>query len=200
MRKPHLERSSEIIQSTLELAAEQGVQKVTTHAIANRVGIAQPTIFRHFKTRDAILRAVIDWASVALFRILEGVSSEDVPAEERLERLLGRQFAFVAKHKGMPRLLFSERLHLEDPKLKAAIRRVMNTYATCVGEILRDGVAKGRFREDLEPEQTACFIVASIQGLLLRWSICDFCFSLEDEGEALWPNIWSAIRRPDGSD
>ena len=51
MGKPQEERRKEIVQATMDLAAEQGIKKVTTQAIADKVGIAQPTVFRHFKTR-----------------------------------------------------------------------------------------------------------------------------------------------------
>lgn len=193
LRKNHEARQAEIIQGALEVASEQGLGNVTTQAIADRVGIAQPTIFRHFKNRDAIFRAAMETIAGALFKALEGIFVAEVPADVRLQRMLERQLKFVAKQRGVPRLLFSDRLHLEDPELKATVRRIMSEYTDRLAGIVADGVASGRFRPDLEAESTARFIAATIQGVLMRWSISDFSFSLEQEARPLWEFLWRGL-------
>jgi AcrR family transcriptional regulator len=191
-RKSHETRREEIIQSALELAAETGTKKVTAQAIADRVGIAQPTVFRHFKNRSAIFRGAMEWIANALFGVLEGVNG-DAPADERLRKLLGRQLAFIGKRRGVARLLFSDRLHLEDPELKLTVRRIMERYMGHLETIVRDGVESGCFRHSLEPAETSRFIAATVQGLVMRWSIYDFEFRLDDQAEALWHFLEPAL-------
>lgn len=185
-RKSHEERKAEIIQGALELVSETGVKEVTAQAIADRIGIAQPTIFRHFKSRDAIFRAAMEWVSKALFAVLEGLNQAGGPADERLQKLLSRQLKFVSKQKGLPRLLFSDRLHLEDPELKATVRRIMDRYIAHLQDIIQSGIDSGEFRKDLDPALTARLIAATIQGLIMRWSIYEFSFNLEEEAPVLW--------------
>lgn len=60
MGKPTEARRAEIIEGALAVAAERGVNRVTTQAIADQVGIAPSAIFRHFKSRDEILSAAIN--------------------------------------------------------------------------------------------------------------------------------------------
>lgn len=192
-RKSSEERREEIVEAVLELAAERGVKQVTTQAIAERVGIAQPTIFRHFKTRDAILHAALEWIGKGMLAALTPILAGGGPADERLRQLLRRQLQFISRRKGMPRLLFSERLHLEDPQLKAVVLRIMEAYMGRVAKLLRGGVAEGRFRADLDPEETAALIVALIQGLVMRWSLTDFAMPLEAQGEAIWRLLGPAL-------
>lgn len=185
-RKSHETRREEIILSALDLAAETGTKKVTAQAIADRVGIAQPTVFRHFKNRSAIFRGAMEWIANALFAVLEKGNGSDAPADERLHKLLGRQLAFIGKRRGVARMLFSDRLHLEDPQLKLTVRRIMERYMGHLEVIIRDGVESGCFCRSLDPVETSHFIAAMVQGLVMRWSIYDFEFCLEDEAEALW--------------
>lgn len=187
------ERKEEIVEVALELAAEQGIKNVTTQAIADRVGIAQPTIFRHFKTRDAIFLAAIEWISGQLFKALGSFFTGDLPADERLRRLLNRQLNLVSGTRGIARVLFSDRLHSEAPELKAAVRGVMDRYARHVAELIREGARTGRFRSDIDPEEAARLIMAMIQGLVMRWSIHEFEFSLEKQGESIWNFVWPAL-------
>lgn len=193
MGKKHEERKEEIIQGALELAAEQGVKRVTTQAIADRVGIAQPTIFRHFPNRDAIFGAAIEGVAAALFKILGRHFEGPEPADERLHAVVVRHLEFIDRRHGIPRVLFSDRLHSESPGLKAVVQRIMGRYTGRLARLLEEGVAEGRFREDLDPEEAARHIFALIQGTLMRWSISDFSFSLAEEAERLWGFIRAGV-------
>jgi AcrR family transcriptional regulator len=193
MRKSGEERREEIVQAVLDLAAEQGVKQVTTQAIADRVGIAQPTVFRHFKTRDAILRAALEWIGKGLLTVVTPILAGRGPADVRLRQLLTRQLQFISQRKGLPRLLFSERLHLEDPELKAVVRRIMENYTDRVSMLLAEGVAEGCFCSDLDTDETARLIVSLVQGLVMRWSITDFEMPLEAQGDAVWRLLEPAL-------
>ncbi|HSH30028.1 MAG TPA: TetR family transcriptional regulator [Thiohalobacter sp.] len=195
-RKSHEERKDEIIRGALELAGETGVKEVTAQAIADRVGIAQPTIFRHFKTRDAIFRGAMEWIANMLFGVLEGFDDTGEPADARLRKLIQRQLTLVSKQRGIPRLLLSDRLHLEDAALKQTVRRIMARYTAYLESILRDGVESGRFRAELDTQATARWIAAIVQGLIMRWSIHDFGFNLEDQAPELWRFLEPALMEP----
>jgi AcrR family transcriptional regulator len=195
MGKPHKERKLEIIQSTLALAAELGVKKVTTQAIADRVGVAQATIFRHFKTRDSIFSDAIEWLAGQLFKTLSGCFSSDAPPDQRLQQLIGKQLRFISEHKGLPRLLFSDRLHLESPVLKKAIQKIMTRYTREVAKLIQEGIDSDLFRADLDAGKTAYHIAALMQGLVMRWSIYDFNFDLEQEADEVWDFINQSVRK-----
>ncbi len=178
----------------MELSVEKGLKKLTTQAIADRVGIAQPTIFRHFKSRDEIFTAVITWVGESLFKVIGGIFSGPGPADDRLHQLILKQLAFMNKRRAIPRVLFSDRLHLESPQLKAVVQSMMDGYVQNLTRLLEQGVEEGTFRHDLEPQQAARYIVATIQGLVMRWSVYEFNFSLEKEAEPLWQFLWPSIK------
>lgn len=195
MGKPQEERRKEIVQATMELTAEQGIKKVTTQAIADRVGIAQPTIFRHFKTREAIFSAVIGWISENLFKAISKGANPDAPADEKLQHLLQRQLSFISKHRAIPKVLFSDLLHLESPKLKEALQHIMSSYINRVTELLKEGIENDLFRSDLDADETARYLTAMIQGLILRWSIYEYSFPLEKEADLIWKFLQPSLRK-----
>lgn len=195
MRKSGEQRREEIVQAVIELAAESHSGQITAQAIADRVGIAQPTVFRHFKNRDGILEAVAQWIARNLLGTVNSVATGTGPADGRLRLLLARQLSFVASHPGLPRLLFSERLHEENARLKQAVRTIMNDYTTILSGLLREGIVDGTFRSDLEVEQTARLILAMIQGLVMRWSIHDFEFDLPGQADVIWHLLERALTR-----
>ncbi|HSP80265.1 MAG TPA: TetR family transcriptional regulator [Myxococcaceae bacterium] len=196
MRKSHEERQEDIIRAVIELAAAEDVKDVTTQAIADRVGIAQPTVFRHFPSRDAIFLATINWISQGVFKALEELAANGQPPDERLRRLLERQLQLISRHRGIPRILFSDRLHAEASSLRERMMAVMATYEKHLVGLLTEGRQEGCFREDLEPQEAARMILALIQGLMMRWSLSNFAFPLEQQAETLWRFLWPALAPP----
>lgn len=54
------DRKGEIIQATLELAAENGLGTVSMQQIADKVGITKPSLYNHFSSRDEIVEAMYE--------------------------------------------------------------------------------------------------------------------------------------------
>ena len=197
MGKPHAQRQSEIIQSALALAAEVGVSNVTTQAIADRVGIAQATVFRHFESRDAIFSGAIEWLAKQLFEDLAPCfESTDLPADTRLEMVIQRQLNLISRHRGLPRLLFSDRLHMESSRLKESVQKIVSRYLGNLTILIEDGVNSGCFRAELDAHKTATMVAALIQGTVMRWSLFDFKFKLEDESAEIQSFVIHSLLRP----
>ena len=60
---PAEERRTATVETVVKLAAEQNPADITTTAIAERMGLTQGALFRHFPTKEAILEATMSWVS-----------------------------------------------------------------------------------------------------------------------------------------
>ena len=54
-------RKEEILLATLELAAEKGLDNVSTSMIAERVGIKKPPLYNHFSSKEEIVKAMYQY-------------------------------------------------------------------------------------------------------------------------------------------
>ena len=187
MGMKHEERQADIVQGTIDLCAEEGVGKITTQGIANRIGVAQATIFKHFKNRDDVFAAVLRWLSGQMFKTIEGeFKKADTSDSQRLQTILTKQLNFANKNRALPRILFSDRLHSDSSVLKGIVQNVLRRYIEALTELIKEGQVSGEFATDIDPLQAAEHIAASIQGTLMRWSINDFNFDLPAQAEQLY--------------
>ncbi len=62
------DRKREIIQATLELAAENGLGTVSMQQIADRVGITKASLYNHYSSREEIVEA--------MYEVLRNISKE----------------------------------------------------------------------------------------------------------------------------
>jgi len=184
MRKSHEERKEEIIHATLDLAAtDNKIKKITTQAIADTLGISQPTIFKHFKTSDKLFSAVFEWVASKIFNGFDKIlSNKDDTPDIRLDKLIKAQLSFIANHPGVPRLIFSNQVYHGSAKLKTVVQTLMAQYNQTIKSLIIEGIESGHYRATLNPKDTATLISTTMQGLLVRWSIHDFNFDIEQEG------------------
>jgi hypothetical protein len=70
----------------------------------------------------------------------------------------------------------------------------MNRYTTEVTKLIQTGIESGDFRDDLNAEKTAYYIAALMQGLVMRWSVFNFNFDLEQEADDVWDFIENSLR------
>jgi AcrR family transcriptional regulator len=193
MGKPSEQRQEEIVMSTIELCAEQGVNKITTQVIADRVGVAQATIFKHFKTRDEVFEAVLRWLSGRMFKAVEPMFKSKYSADVRLQNIIRKQLDFASRHKALPRILFSDRLHSDSSVLKGIVQQVMARMTEAFTQLIHDGLESGAFASKQSPEAMAKLVVSTMQGTLMRWSIHDYSYELQDEGPALYEYYMQAL-------
>lgn len=58
-----LHRKDSLILTTIEVLDELGIQELSTREIARRQGVSEATLFRHYKTKNDLLLAVLDYKS-----------------------------------------------------------------------------------------------------------------------------------------
>lgn len=74
-----------------------------------------------FKAREAIFSAALSWIVENMFAAVGPHFTTDEPADIRLHAIITTQLDFVSKNRGLPRLLFSDRLHMESEELKGIV-------------------------------------------------------------------------------
>lgn len=162
-------RREEIVEATLDLLAEVPVADLTTRGIAKRVGVSQPALFRHFRSREQILLAVVELVRGRLGAVAAGVLEADLPADAKLERLAAALLAHVESNPGLPRLLFSDLA--DDDAVGRALRQLVASQAALVAELVQQGREAELFATHVEPRDAATLFVGMVQGLVLQWEL-----------------------------
>ena len=169
-RPPHLpadERRAATVQAVVDLAAEQNPAEITTAAIADRMGLTQGALFRHFPTKDAILEAAMSWVSERLLaRIDEAAAAASAGAS--LEAMFMAHIDFVAKHPGVPRMLFESLQRLGETLAKRMVQTLIRRYEQRLRRIMEAGKEQGELDAGLDVDAAAVLFIGTIQGLVMQ--------------------------------
>lgn len=188
------ERQSEIIRVSIELAADKGVDSVTTQDMANAMNLTQGAIFRHFATKDDIWVAVIEWVRERLMKVLDKAAADASNPLQSIELMFFAHIAFINKHPAIPRLLFSELLHKKNSKLRQLIEGIIAGYEAKVAGLLELGKAQSLVSADLDSQSAAVLYIGMIQGLVMQSSIFGGKQSLQHAAEKIFPVYLQGIQ------
>lgn len=186
-------RRAQIVAAALELLGDVPLDRLTTRDIAAVVGVSQPALFRHFRSREALLLAVVDAAREDLGRVVQQVLAhhpEPLAACLALARALGR---YTDTHPGLPRLLFAD-VTEQVPEVQAALSQLVGMQRGLVAERVAAGQERGTVRPDVDPEAAGTLFVGMIQGLVLQARM-EGTGSLSSRLEAVLP-LWQAAVAP----
>jgi AcrR family transcriptional regulator len=182
-RKSAGDRKAELVTAAIRLAAEVGPDRVTTQMLADAVGISQPAVFRHFPAKADIWTAVGEEITRALWQEDMGGGAEDPLAA--LMRLVERNLDHIARSPAIPAILFSRELHVGNEALRRHFESLMQRRRAGFAAIVRQAQARKQIADGIEADDLAALILATIQGLAMRWSLENRGFDLPREGGRL---------------
>jgi AcrR family transcriptional regulator/uncharacterized protein (DUF2249 family) len=188
------ERRGQIVEATLALLADTPADRITTRQVAREVGISQPALFRHFRSRDEILEAAVAHTRVQLEKLASGaLAREDTPLES-VRALVRGLVDHVARTPGMPRLLFYDVATGEDARYHGPLKHLVSMQRALLGELVRRAQGAGAVSRAVDPTRAAGLLVAVLQGAMLQWQLSDRESPLEEMVEPAL-DFWLAALR-----
>lgn len=189
------ERRAATVQAVVDLAAERNPSDITTTAIAQRMGLTQGALFRHFPTKEAILLAVMSWVTERLLARVDKAAEGAASPVAVLEAVFMTHVDFVTEHPGVPRIIFGE---LQRPG-ETPPKQMVQSSIRCYGERLRRqieaGKALGELDAGLDVDAAATLFIGTIQGLVMQSLLAGDVARIRRDA----PGVFAIYRRGIGS-
>jgi AcrR family transcriptional regulator len=151
-RQPVQGRSRQTVARILDAAAdlieEDGVEAATTRAIAERAGVAYPSLYRFFADREEILAQLLERHLADLDAFVEATERtwQIISIEDLVNRELDVHIAYYRHHPGFVRLWYNGRT---SRTVVAQVRRRNRPLAKRMQDIL---VSHGLISADTDPQ------------------------------------------------
>lgn len=167
-RKPPTgQRRTQILETIAQMLDAEQPERITTAALAARLGLSEAALYRHFKGKTEMFSALIDFIEQTLFSLIGQIESREEPAALRGQRIVQILLVFAERNRGLTRLLTGEALQLEDVSLQRRIVQLVDRLEASLRQQARlaqlDG-SSGLVGAD--PSSTALLVMAYVQG---RW-------------------------------
>jgi AcrR family transcriptional regulator len=138
-------RRSEITTTAARLFNEFGVDRVSMDDVAKAVGLAKPTLYHYFPSKEQILYTIHKDLFEVILSALEERLATGAPPDEQLLGVFLDMFESMDTHPGHTRVFF-EHFRKLGAEYRAAVRKEQRRYERLVQGIVEDGIAQGYFR------------------------------------------------------
>ncbi len=184
-------RKQQILKAALELIGAHGVYGLSIQAIAERVGIVPSALYRHFRSKDDVLDAILELIQKRLLANVSLVRKETTDPLRRLESLAMRHARMLSENPAIPYIVLSDGIYAGHPDRKTRIAAIIRRYLNELEDIIEEGRGQGAIRAEVVPATAAVMFL----GLLLPAAVLGSTF--EDGFDMIGHvgNAWPAFMR-----
>lgn len=189
-------RQAEIVDAALRLAQERSPALITTTDIAQAIGVTQGALFKHFENKEALWLAAMEWVREQLMERIEAAAAGSPDALQALRQVFEAHVDFVARHPGVPRLIFHELQQPADSPLKESVRALMKSYRQLLMGLLKQATQAGQLDPELDAPAAATLFVGIMQGLVMQSMISGHVSTLRTEAPRVFELYLRSLRQP----
>ncbi len=182
MTKEITDRQKEIIDVSLQLIAENGIQGLTIKNIANKIGFTESAIYRHYENKIQILIAILDFFkknSEHFFLHENNVIENSII---RIERLFLSHFNRFTSNPSLVAVIFSEEIFRNETILVEKIQGIMKSNIQSLTSIIETGQNNNEIRTDIDASYLSTIILGALRMFVKKWQMSNFLFDLNKEG------------------
>ncbi len=176
-----LHRKEFIILAAVEVINECGVSGFSTKEVSKRVGISEPAIFKHFKTKVDLLHAVIEQFSHYDCDVIHSLRSKKLNAIESIILFINTYATYYENYPAITELTQSFEDFRRDPNFTEQIHEILQTRKNFIMELIEQGKASGELKPEVSGEQLAVTILGMEREWCLNWRFSGYSYSLKEK-------------------
>ncbi len=142
-------RAPQIIEAAARVFADRGFHGATTQDIADVLGIRQASLYYYFSSKEAALELVCLKGVEGFFEAGKAIAAGPGNARQRLTLLINSHLSPLIDRSDFVKVFLNERQHLP-AESRRRIGRWSRGLERIFEDVIKEGVAKGEFRTDLD--------------------------------------------------
>lgn len=184
-------RQEEIINAAINIIAENSAHDLSMRGVAERVGISEPAIYRHFDNKADLLLKLTHFITQDQTAILQRSDSPDVPALIQLEDMLDAVIKNYANNRSLTTTLYATGMFYANQELVDGLSSIIENSLTSIMRLVERGRQDGSLHEKTNPDQISLVIFGAMRLLTERWILSGHDFDLVPA----WSVVWGELRR-----
>lgn len=141
------ERKLQILQMLASMLEQPKGEKITTAALASRLGVSEAALYRHFASKAQMFEGLIDFIESSIFGLINQIVAQQENGLLQVQAMTGMLFNFAERNPGMTRVMIGDALINEDERLQLRMNQFIDRVELAVKQALRVAVTQGEASE-----------------------------------------------------
>ena len=169
------ERRLQILQTLAAMLQTPTAERVTTAALAAKIGVSEAALYRHFASKAQMFEGLIDFIEQSVFTLINQLAEREPDAAARSRKLVIMVLQFAEKNPGMTRVMVGDALVFENERLQERMNQFFDKFEASLKQDLRDAAAAaGHETPMVQAQLRASVATAFLMGRLQRFARSGF--------------------------
>ncbi len=155
-----------LLQAAFREIRKSGFQSAGIDTILAATDVTKGALYHHFESKEALGYAIVDEiiAKLVRDRWLHPLLSDGQSIDILIGIILGLPTRPADVRESCPLLNLAQEMSPLDEQFRKRLERIFLAWQEGIAALLRKGQSRGTVRRDLNPDETASFLVAMVEG------------------------------------
>jgi len=169
------ERRVQILQALAGMLEQPGSERVTTAALAARLGVSEAALYRHFASKAQMFEGLIEFIESSVFSLANQINEREPAGAQQARKVVTMLLQFGERNPGMARVMVGDALVFEHDRLVMRMSQFFDRVESQLKQSLRvAGDASGSVMATVDANAVASVLTSFSVGRLQRYARSDF--------------------------
>lgn len=185
------ERRLQILHALAEMLEQPSAEKITTAALAAKLGVSEAALYRHFASKAQMFEGLIEFIESSVFGVINRISTDHEQGIVQVESIMALLLGFAEKNPGMTRVLTGDALVNEDVRLQTRINQLHDRLESSLKQSLRVAATQAQVDDAADVAAMANLLLCFCVG---RWQLFAKSGFRRRPADG-WPVQWQMLLR-----
>ncbi len=181
MKNSILHRKDSLIITTIEIIDELGILGLSTREIAKRQEVSEATLFRHYKSKNELLIAVLEYFLQFDEDIFLTTQKRELAPKESIVQFISLLAVYYENYPAITSIMQMIDVLRYDPTLEDKAKNIFNKRIKFIKQLVEEAQTQGAIRIDMNSEDIAVLISGMCREVCLKWRLENKRFPLKDK-------------------
>lgn len=184
-------RQKEILNAATKILSCGNIDELTIKNIASKVGVSEPAIYRHFDSKHDLLVSIAAYMAENWQKLFDKLCLPKEETLKQMEILFTGTIEYFSDNTTISDAFQTLRMYSANQTAMTKLTKVIDLVKERIIELIKEGQAVKKIRDDISPEILSEIVFHSLGGLLEQWNLLGQTYELKKK----WILLWSGLRK-----
>lgn len=179
-------RKEQILQCLAEMLESHSGQRITTAKLAEKVGVSEAALYRHFPSKARMYEGLIEFIESTLLSRINLILEKDKTTEGRIYNIMKLILGFAEMNRGITAILTGDALMGEHDRLRERVAALFEKLETQFKQVLRERKLREGKNFPIDETALANMLLSYTEGKMNQFVRSSFSRSPLEDFETQW--------------
>lgn len=190
------DRQIEIMEAATNRISKFGIQNLTIKTLAEDIGLSEPALYRHFKSKNQILWSLLEYFKTEMESRIQSIPFKPSTSEaDKLRAIFNSQLKTFVNKPAIVSVIFAESIFHYEENLSNKVSEIMDMMQNYVKNNIKLGQENGQYNNLIGASTLTTILIGGMRMTVLKWKLTGHKSDLLKDGKAVLEAILKMIEK-----